>query len=71
MSLIPGLIIFIAVLIFLLLIHLEIVFAILGLVRKDFSLFKKFGKYLLWDVGAIFVVMTLWGLLNLFVHANN
>ncbi len=69
-QLLPGLLIGIATLIFLPLFVIVIILGIYGLVNKNYTQFKKWGKFLLYDVLTIIVVTTIWGLLQILIKAK-
>lgn len=63
--LIPGALIGIGVVAFMLLFLLLIISVMIGLVNKDFTFFKKVGRYTLFDIAFIFIAVIIWGILML------
>ena len=48
----------------------SVILAIIGFVKKDFSLFKRFLKYLGFVILAQIILVTVWGLLSVLTNVN-
>ena len=59
-----GLILYVDMFILIILCLLEIIFVMLGVFKKDFILFRQFGKYILCAIGTAAIVIILQGLFS-------